>query len=521
MTTAGADQATARRLYAFQNRALALLNSLENGFYLSGGTAAGRGYLNHRLSDDLDFCVNDDPRFALWAEQSLVRLQQEPAWDCHVLAQEERYFALLLTLAGMHLKVQFLNDGPVHAGKIIQHPALGRLDSAENILAAAVSALAAREEPKDLADIWGLCTRLNLSLRAVLNVPESKAAGLFPPDVARILCSATQTDWQVIRWLQAPPPEAYLAQLRQLGEGLLRPRSGKTAPLSSVAGPGAPAANPPPARSGSTGGLAATAAAPNVPAQPPANAAPPGASNGLRRTGMLNLAASLKAGAAPPPMQPSEPMLPPLPPVNPAPPAGGTGPLRQTGRLTDMMQRMAAAAATESQMRNLPSEQEQPAPPASPPPPLAPVAPTPPPTSGSGLPGTGPLRSTLMGSIGRATAELRNRARRRVSYYIPIRAAADGRMLGHLADISENGLRMDCKNPLLPGAVMQLRLDLPPELSRKPFLNFTAECRWCRQDELEPALFNAGFQVVHISAEEQQIYRHLMEIYSSRPTDQW
>ena len=38
-------------LYPLQDRVLGLLREIETGFYLSGGTAASRGYLHHRFSD--------------------------------------------------------------------------------------------------------------------------------------------------------------------------------------------------------------------------------------------------------------------------------------------------------------------------------------------------------------------------------------------------------------------------------------------------------------------------------------
>jgi len=40
-------------LYPLQDEVLRVLKRLETGLYLTGGTAASRGYLNHRLSDDL------------------------------------------------------------------------------------------------------------------------------------------------------------------------------------------------------------------------------------------------------------------------------------------------------------------------------------------------------------------------------------------------------------------------------------------------------------------------------------
>lgn len=65
-----------RVLYPLQDRVIGILSGLETGFYLTGGTAASRGYLNHRFSDDLDFFVNDDARFVLWAERLIQSLSR-------------------------------------------------------------------------------------------------------------------------------------------------------------------------------------------------------------------------------------------------------------------------------------------------------------------------------------------------------------------------------------------------------------------------------------------------------------
>ncbi len=61
-------------LYPFQDEVLRVVSGLETDFYLTGGTAASRGYLNHRFSDDLDFFVNDDRRFPLWADRLIQGL---------------------------------------------------------------------------------------------------------------------------------------------------------------------------------------------------------------------------------------------------------------------------------------------------------------------------------------------------------------------------------------------------------------------------------------------------------------
>lgn len=210
------------RLYPFQDEVLRVITGLETDFYLTGGTAASRAYLGHRFSDDLDLFVNDSPSFVLWADRVTAGLSRGGAWQTHVLLREPRFVRLAVGRADLVLKVELVNDVPSHEGAVTQHPVLGRVDSAENILANKLTALADRDEPKDLADIWGFCCRMGLALDAALTSASSKAAGLFPPDLARRLLTATEADWRVIRWIDAPDPGVFLAETRRLGEQLLQ-----------------------------------------------------------------------------------------------------------------------------------------------------------------------------------------------------------------------------------------------------------------------------------------------------------
>lgn len=75
--------------------------------------------------------------------------------------------------------------------------------------------------PRDFADIWGFCCRLGLSCEAALEGAQSKAAGLFPADVARTLLSITEDDWQLVRWHDAPESHRFIGDLKALGERLL------------------------------------------------------------------------------------------------------------------------------------------------------------------------------------------------------------------------------------------------------------------------------------------------------------
>ena len=111
----------------------------------------------------------------------------------------------------LFLKMEFINDVPSHIGPITAHEVLGRIDSAENILANKGTAVLSREEPKDLADIWGFCGQLSLSLENAITGAKSKAAGIFPADLSRVLLSVTRSDWESIRWIDAPDADTYVA----------------------------------------------------------------------------------------------------------------------------------------------------------------------------------------------------------------------------------------------------------------------------------------------------------------------
>lgn len=210
-----------QRLYPMQDAVLARIRSVETGFYLTGGTAASRGYLHHRFSDDLDLFVNDDERFALWAQRVIDAVVTGLDWQVEIVQRGSRFVRINVSGGDVVLKIEMVNDVPAHVGELRVHPVLGRLDSAENILANKLTAVVDRREPKDLADIWGFCCRMGLACETALEGAHSKAAGLFPADVARALLTVTVDDWRLVRWSDAPDCDRFIADLTEIGEQLL------------------------------------------------------------------------------------------------------------------------------------------------------------------------------------------------------------------------------------------------------------------------------------------------------------
>lgn len=207
-------------LYPWQDRVLKLLTCAKTGFYLSGGTASSRAYLYHRYSDDLDFFANDSSDFLLWVDRVLHEFGKR-SQVFQVTLREDRFVRVILTENHHQLKLEFINDVPSHIGSFLDHHQLGRVDSPENILANKITAIIDREEPKDYADIWGFCCQLKLSLKDAIGNAQSKAAGIFQPDLGRVLISVQEADWSVVKWISTPKKDLYLNEIRKLGEDLI------------------------------------------------------------------------------------------------------------------------------------------------------------------------------------------------------------------------------------------------------------------------------------------------------------
>ena len=200
---------------------MSAINALDTGFYLTGGTVVSRAYLHHRVSDDLDLFVNYSSQFGEWCGLIIDALLNRGDWQATPTMRQQYFARVMLTQNDVDLKIEMVNDVPSHVGEIRVHPVLGRIDSPENILANKLTALIGREEPRDLADVWGLCTHLGLSIHDAIEGAISKATGIYPLDLARRLCTATHKDWQQVLWIDPPDVDRYLADLDHLGEELI------------------------------------------------------------------------------------------------------------------------------------------------------------------------------------------------------------------------------------------------------------------------------------------------------------
>jgi predicted nucleotidyltransferase component of viral defense system len=128
------------------------LQELGLPFYLTGGTALARFYLNHRYSDDLDFFTNANSDFSNYIEKVNGKIKQK--FDVNVSESlfTEDFCRFFISENEQNLKIEFVNDVEYRVDKPYKTK-FGLIDTVENILANKITAIIGRDEPKDVFDI--------------------------------------------------------------------------------------------------------------------------------------------------------------------------------------------------------------------------------------------------------------------------------------------------------------------------------------------------------------------------------
>lgn len=150
------------KLYKLQDKVFNALSGHYGTLYLTGGTALGRFYLNHRYSDDIDMFTNADDSFkgTVTKIRNILDSLFNTSQDKIILYDD--YIRIWIEDNNCELKIEFVNDVAARWGKTLQVNNIP-VDNPGNILANKLTALISRDEPKDVFDI------INISLNYSFN----------------------------------------------------------------------------------------------------------------------------------------------------------------------------------------------------------------------------------------------------------------------------------------------------------------------------------------------------------------
>ena len=141
-----------RKLYRIQDKVLPVLKPELGFFYLTGGSALGRFYLNHRFSADLDFFMNKNEEFhGLIKNIEIVLAKQFSLLKGQSIIYED-FVRFYIEDEEEVLKIEFVNDIAYRCG-VPNNYKYGFIDTPLNILTNKLTALVSRDEPKDVFDI--------------------------------------------------------------------------------------------------------------------------------------------------------------------------------------------------------------------------------------------------------------------------------------------------------------------------------------------------------------------------------
>ena len=197
------------------------MEQLPVDFYLTGGTALSRAYLNHRYSDDLDFFVNGSDNFKSQVD-TVVKGLPEIGLKPEIIQADEGFVRINIPERQCILKLDFVNDVPF----IREAPVLKELyrftDTPLNILSNKVTALP-RLEAKDVVDIVFISLKYSFNWTSVISEAAEKDMWVNPPETARILDEFPVERLSYINWIdQAPDPLWFGSHLRIIIKEILQ-----------------------------------------------------------------------------------------------------------------------------------------------------------------------------------------------------------------------------------------------------------------------------------------------------------
>jgi len=106
--------------------------------------------------------------------------------------------------------------------------------------------------------------------------------------------------------------------------------------------------------------------------------------------------------------------------------------------------------------------------------------------------------------------EKRTTKRRHLIYYLHVYDLLDNELIGHIVDITPEGLMIIGDKPVPVERDFNLRMTLPSEIMGRDTLEFEARSIWCKKDA-DPTLYGTGFRLKDVDSEESRIIRRLIK----------
>jgi hypothetical protein len=111
--------------------------------------------------------------------------------------------------------------------------------------------------------------------------------------------------------------------------------------------------------------------------------------------------------------------------------------------------------------------------------------------------------------------ERRKLKRRHLLYYLQVYNGPGQTLIGHVVDITAEGVMLMTSGERPTGETLNLRMVLPGEAGERNPLEFTATSLWCRRD-VNPDFWDVGFKTEGLSRAQAGVIETLIDDYGFR-----
>lgn len=186
-------------LYPLQDKILRIIEKLTVDFYLTGGTALSRAYLNHRYSDDLDFFVNQNSGYEKQVEL-IIRSIRNEKMKVEIAVSGDSFTRVFSEQDNAILKIDFVNDIPHRTGIPVNTSLFSKTDTIINILSNKLTALSRLSE-KDVVDIVYIALSCQFNWIEILKEASEKDMWINAVEASKILDSFPLNKLDDINWV--------------------------------------------------------------------------------------------------------------------------------------------------------------------------------------------------------------------------------------------------------------------------------------------------------------------------------
>ena len=97
-------------------------------------------------------------------------------------------------------------------------------------------------------------------------------------------------------------------------------------------------------------------------------------------------------------------------------------------------------------------------------------------------------------------------------YYLRIFDTKSGKIVGHLVDITVQGIMMISEEPVATGKDYSYKMKLPGIIHGRDEIEFSAHCLWCKKD-INPDFYVSGYSIKTVSSQDLKTIVSLINAY--------